>query len=47
MTDIRNVSSGTSVSVTIEDVMNPGKQTTEEFGVYILNSEDETVYAID
>ena len=47
VTDIGSVTSGTSVSVTIEDVMNPEASTTEEFGVYILDSDDDTVLAID
>ena len=47
MTDIGSVTSTTSVSVTIEDVMNPDAQTTQDFGVYILDSDDDTVYAID
>ena len=47
MTNIDSVSLDTSVSVIIEDIINPEAQTTDEFGVYILNSEDETVYAIE
>ena len=47
VTNIESVTVGTSVSVIIEDVINPEAQTTDEFGVYILDSDDETVYAID
>ena len=47
VTNIDSVTAETSVSVIIEDVINPEAQTTDEFGVYILNSEDETVYAIE
>ena len=47
VTDIGSVTSGSTVSVTIENVMNPGEQTTPTFGVYIYDSDDETVYAIE
>ena len=47
VTNIESVTAGTSASVIIEDVINPEAQTTDKFGVYILNSENETVYAIE
>ena len=46
VTNIDSLTAGTSVSVIIEDIINPEAQITDEFGIYILNSEDETVYAI-
>lgn len=47
VSDINSVLADTSISITIENVSNPAAQTTGKFEIHIIDSTDDSLFAID